>query len=461
MPAHSSTARTGPPAMTPVPGLAGLSSTTPAAASPCTACGIVPPMRGTRKKCFLAASTPLAIAAGTSLAFPYPTPTTPLPSPTTTRAVKLNRRPPWTTLATRLMATTRSRYAVPLSAPPRRSSRRSRRSPPPPLRGAAITNSFRCCKTCGKPGAPSQRQPAFAGTVGERGHPAVVGVATPVEDGGGDTRLLGAAGQQLAHPMRPGLLVARRGAHVRFQGRRRYERAARAVVHQLGEDVPGGPVHGQPRPGRAAGDLLAHAQMAPRPRGRAGAGLPAPSDLGDSHVLLSSLPDLAAGQLAGVTHALALVRIGLAELADIRGDLADLLLVDPLDDEPGGGLHPQRDAVRRGDRHRVAVAEGELHPAAPGLDPVPDPDDFQGLAVPLGHAGHHVGDQGAGQPVQGTDLAFVVGPGHGDDAVGVPDLDGLGDLERELALGPADGHLAAVDRDIDARRDHHRKPSDS
>ena len=34
MPAHSSTARTGPPAMTPVPGLAGRSMTTPAAASP-------------------------------------------------------------------------------------------------------------------------------------------------------------------------------------------------------------------------------------------------------------------------------------------------------------------------------------------------------------------------------------------------------------------------------------------
>src|SRR5215472_709619 len=70
MPAHSSTARTGPPAMTPVPGLAGLSRTTPAASSPCTACGIVPPILGTRKKPFLAASTPLAIAAGTSLALP-------------------------------------------------------------------------------------------------------------------------------------------------------------------------------------------------------------------------------------------------------------------------------------------------------------------------------------------------------------------------------------------------------
>ena len=70
MPAHSSTARTGPPAMTPVPGLAGLSSTTPAAASPWIGCGMVEPMRGTRKKCFLASSTPLAMAAGTSLALP-------------------------------------------------------------------------------------------------------------------------------------------------------------------------------------------------------------------------------------------------------------------------------------------------------------------------------------------------------------------------------------------------------
>src|SRR3954471_11748838 len=49
-PAHSSTARTAPPAITPVPGLAGRSMTTPAAASPCTGCVTVPPISGTRKK---------------------------------------------------------------------------------------------------------------------------------------------------------------------------------------------------------------------------------------------------------------------------------------------------------------------------------------------------------------------------------------------------------------------------
>src|SRR6478609_6639315 len=69
-PAHSSTARHAPPAMTPVPGLAGRSITTPAAASPWTGCTMVLPISGTRKKFLRASSTPLAIAAGTSLALP-------------------------------------------------------------------------------------------------------------------------------------------------------------------------------------------------------------------------------------------------------------------------------------------------------------------------------------------------------------------------------------------------------
>src|SRR5690349_114421 len=69
-PAHSSTARAAPPAITPVPGLAGRSMTTPAAASPCTGCVMVPRISGTRKKPLRASSTPLAMAAGTSLALP-------------------------------------------------------------------------------------------------------------------------------------------------------------------------------------------------------------------------------------------------------------------------------------------------------------------------------------------------------------------------------------------------------
>src|SRR5512137_2754663 len=107
-PAASSTARTAPPAMTPVPSLAGLSSTFPAPKWPSTSCGMVVPASGTRKMFFFACSPPLRMASGTSLAFPRPTPTCPWPSPTTISAEKLKRRPPLTTLATRLMWTTRS-----------------------------------------------------------------------------------------------------------------------------------------------------------------------------------------------------------------------------------------------------------------------------------------------------------------------------------------------------------------
>src|SRR4030042_1814453 len=63
---------------------------------------MVPPYMGTRIRFFLAVAPALRIAAGTSLALPNPNPTCPSPPPTTTSALKLNRRPLFTTLATRL-----------------------------------------------------------------------------------------------------------------------------------------------------------------------------------------------------------------------------------------------------------------------------------------------------------------------------------------------------------------------
>src|SRR5450759_236723 len=69
---------------------------------------MVVPTIGIRIRFFLASSTPLRIDSGTSPALPRPTPTWPAPSPTTTIALKLKRRPPLTTFATRLIWTTRS-----------------------------------------------------------------------------------------------------------------------------------------------------------------------------------------------------------------------------------------------------------------------------------------------------------------------------------------------------------------
>src|SRR3954470_3177960 len=304
MPAHSSTARTGPPAMTPVPALAGLSSTTPAASSPCTGCGMVAAIRGTLKKFFLASSTPLAMAAGTSLALPYPTPTVPSPSPTTTRAVKLNRRPPLTTLATRLMVTTRSTKAV--FSPPSRSrrlsrSRRSRRAPlsppppplvpapvPPPRRwGPAIRRSFSLARSC------SQAQAALTGAVGHRGHPAVVAVAAAVEDDRVDAGRAGPLRDALADLAGLRRLVAVEDAQVRLHRGGVGQGMALRVVDDLGHDVPGGTGDDEARALRRAGQALAHPQVPPLARGvRALARTAAAALDADRHFFLPAFPTL-------------------------------------------------------------------------------------------------------------------------------------------------------------------------
>src|SRR5437870_10210010 len=106
-PAEVMTARTAPPAITPVPSGAGLSKTIPEPNRPITVCGIEVCVRFTRTRFFFADSIPLRIAWGTSFAFPEPYPTTAaLGSPTTTSAAKERFLPPLTTLVTRLIATT-------------------------------------------------------------------------------------------------------------------------------------------------------------------------------------------------------------------------------------------------------------------------------------------------------------------------------------------------------------------
>src|SRR5579871_2365350 len=71
-PAEVITARTAPPAMTPVPSGAGFSNTMPDPYRPSTWCGIVVWFRFTRSRFFLADSIPLRMACGTSFALPEP-----------------------------------------------------------------------------------------------------------------------------------------------------------------------------------------------------------------------------------------------------------------------------------------------------------------------------------------------------------------------------------------------------
>src|SRR2546423_2066229 len=106
IPADSTMARTAPPAMTPVPGAAGLSITSEAAKRYLTMKGMVVPASGTSISRFLASSAPFRMASVYSAALPRPKPTCPLRSPTTTSARMLKRRPPFTTLETRRTCTT-------------------------------------------------------------------------------------------------------------------------------------------------------------------------------------------------------------------------------------------------------------------------------------------------------------------------------------------------------------------
>src|ERR671917_2445008 len=136
----------------------------------------------------------------------------PFSSPTTTSAVNEKRRPPLTTLATRLISTTRSCRSRPVADTDRS--------------GAAM-KSFE--------GSGLETQAALAGAFGEGLDTAVVLVAAAVEDDGLDAGGLRALGQQL--PGLGGLLHRLERAQVGLRPVDGGQRAARIVVDELGEDA--------------------------------------------------------------------------------------------------------------------------------------------------------------------------------------------------------------------------------
>src|SRR5215204_3821150 len=120
-----------------------------------------------------AASVALRIASGTSRALPWPKPTRPFWSPTMTSAAKPKRRPPFTTLATRLMWTSLSTNSL----------SRSSRCP--------------CSRAIFVP-IRSEIEAALAGGVGQRLHAPVVEIAAAVEHDVLQSLLQRALGDQLA-----------------------------------------------------------------------------------------------------------------------------------------------------------------------------------------------------------------------------------------------------------------------
>src|ERR1043166_5666233 len=99
-----------------------------------------------------------------------------------------------------------------------------------------------------------------------------------------------------------------------------------------------------------------------------------------------ALPDLAANVFAVVADALALVRLGRPDLADLGGDLAHLLLVDALDDDLRRRGNLEGDPLRRLDRDRMRVADVELERRAAQRRAVADALDLEALLEALRHA---------------------------------------------------------------------------
>ena len=163
--------------------------------------------------------------------------------------------------------------------------------------------------------------------------------------------------------------LAQGRAEFRLDRRGGGQGAASGVVDELGRNVPVGAVHGQ------AGALgrPVHLDADPRvaPEAQTGA-------VARACHYFAAFPALREHSFVGVAHALALVGLGLAELADVGGDLAHLFLVDALDDDPRRDGHLEGDAFGGVDDDGVGEAERELERVrAPRRGAIAHADDLE------------------------------------------------------------------------------------
>src|SRR5207302_205163 len=97
---------------------------------------------------------------------------------------------------------------------------------------------------------------------------------------------------------------------------------------------------------------------------------------------------LAEDELAREFDALALIGFGRPVIADIRRDLADLLLVDARHHDLGRLRSHNRDALRNRMDDVVAIAEGDLQVLALHAGSIAHSRDLEAPLEALGDAGH-------------------------------------------------------------------------
>src|SRR5215471_16504037 len=313
----------------------------------------------------------LRMASGTSRALPEPYPTRPLRSPTTTSAAKPNRRPPFTTLATRLMLTSFSANSL---------SSRSRAC----LSLSARARLSLCVRAMS---ALSEIEAALSGGFGQRLHPAVVEISTAIEYDPLDPGLLGSLGDELADRARRGGIRARSQARFKplIEARCSRQGPPRRVIADLRIYMLRRAEY------RKAWPIVCNTAQfrphAPPPAQKKGLGL--------VRHWLFLLAFLAADRLRRIFDAFALIRLGRPETADLGGDLPDALAVGPAYGNCGWPFTHDLDIAgdRVGDLVTVAELQIELIPLNGGT--IADTVDFEGNREPLRHPRHHVADQGS------------------------------------------------------------------
>src|SRR5271169_6920063 len=301
-------------------------------------CNVRPSRNGTRIILRRACSVALRMASGTSRALPAPKPTRPFLSPTTTRAAKPKRRPPFTTLATRLMLTSFSVNSL---------SSRSRvwRSPSPrPRRSLCVRAIVRAMLTL------SEIETALAGGIGQGFDPAVKQIGAPIKHDPLDPRCLGPLGDELSDGARRGhvgaILEVRPEAAIEARSRR--ERAPGCVIDDLRIDVFRRAENRKARP------IIRRApQIVPDP-------LATTQEEGFEfvrHRALLLFTFLPANDLGCVFDTLALVRFGWPMGTDISRDLTDTLAVGAAHGDDRRPFASNPDVTGNRKRDIVTIAE--------------------------------------------------------------------------------------------------------
>src|SRR5256885_1772277 len=177
----------------------------------------------------------------------------------------------------------------------------------------------------------------------------------------------------------------------------------------------------------------------------------------NEQLLTGCFTSLPSDDLVGVLDAFALVRIGLAQRADLRCCLSDLLLVDAgHGDVSGLAVDGDVDALRDREADRMGVSQLEHHFLPFHLGAIADADDVELAFEALSDTEDVVGDECAHESMRRARPSFVIAARERDDVVLDLHVDAGDDGGGERAFRPFHDDAGFVLLDLDAFRQRNR-----